>query len=156
VYEQYYLWVIPVLIIYSYLKKESGPAFVALGISVVVLPILILSVFLTGTEYYWIPFNLPADTAIVAVLPSTIVALGLIGITCSKGPLAILKTWKGMLVSASLALWFSFGFAYYAYYGVPPLGVFWYFVSFMIILAAVVFLFKRFRSIVAVKELSGS
>jgi Gpi18-like mannosyltransferase len=156
VYEQYYLWVIPVLIIYSYLKKESGPAFVALGISVVVLPILILSVFLTGTEYYWIPFNLPADTAIVAVLPSTIVALGLIGITCSKGPLAILKTWKGMLFSASLALWFSFGFAYYAYYGVPPLGVFWYFVSFMIILAAVVFLFKRFRSIVAVKELSGS
>jgi ABC-type polysaccharide/polyol phosphate export permease len=57
-----------------------------------------------------------------------------------------------MLVSASLALWFSFGLAYYAYYGFPPLGVFWYFVSFMIILAAAVFLFKRFRSSAAAKN----
>jgi hypothetical protein len=155
VYEQYYLWVIPVLIIYSYLKKESGPALIALGISVVVLPIWVFSVFLTGIEYYWIPLNLPADTAIVAVLPSTIVALGLIGITCSKGPLAILKTWRGMLVSASLALWFSFSLAYYAYYGCPPLGVFWYLASFMITLTAAVFLFKRFRSKEAVKRPLG-
>jgi hypothetical protein len=145
VYEQYYLWVIPVLIIYAYLKKESGPAFIALGISVVVLPIWIFGVFLTGTEYYWIPLNFPADTAILAILPSTIVTLGLISITYSKGPLAILKTWKGMLVSASLALWFSFSLAYYAYYGVPPLGLFWYLISLTIVLIVATFLHGKPR-----------
>jgi hypothetical protein len=89
-------------------------------------------------------------------LPSTIVALGLIGITYPNGPLAILKTWKGMLFSASLALWFSFGVAYYAYYGYPPLGVFWYLASFMIALVAAIFLFKKFRSQESVKESPGS
>lgn len=145
VYEQYYLWIIPILIIYSCLKKESGPTFVALGISVVVLPVWVFSVFLTGIEYYWIPLNLPADTAIVAVLPSTIVALGLIGVTCSQGPLAILKTWKGMLVSASLALWFSFSLAYYAYYRVPFLGAIWYPISLIVALIGVAFFTKAFR-----------
>jgi hypothetical protein len=140
------LWIIPVLIIYSYIKKETGLPLVALGLSVVVLPIWSFSIFLTGTEYIWIPLNLPADTAILAVLPSTLVTLGLIGITCSKGPLAIFKTWKGMLFSASLALWFSFGFAYYAYYGVPPLGVLWYFILIAIISIAATFLYRKLRS----------
>jgi Gpi18-like mannosyltransferase len=146
VYEQYYLWVIPILIIYSYLTKESGFALAALGLSVVVLPVWSFSVFLTGTEYYWIPLNLPADTAIIAILPSAIVALSLIGLTCLKGPFALLKTWKGMLISAIVTLWFSFGFAYYVYYGFLPLGVFWYFASSIIILATAVFLFKKFGS----------
>jgi hypothetical protein len=145
-YEQYYLWIIPVLIIYSYVKKESGFALAALGLSVVVLPGWSFSIFFTGTEYIWIHLNLPADTAIMAVLPSVIVALGLIGIAFSKGPLAILKTWEGMLFSAGVALWFSFGLAYYAYYGFPPLGVFWYLASSIIILTTAVFLFKKFRS----------
>jgi hypothetical protein len=144
-YEQYYLWIIPVLIIYSYVKKESGFALAALGLSVVVLPVWSFSIFFTGTEYIWIHLNLPADTAIMAILPSAIVALSLVGIA-SKGPLAILKTWEGMLFSAGVALWFSFGLAYYAYYGFPPLGVFWYLASFIIILATAVFLFKKFRS----------
>ena len=146
VYEQYYLWVIPVLIIYSFLKKESGFAVAALGLSVVVLPIWSFSIFFTGTEYIWIHLNLPADTAIMAILPSAIVALSLVGIAFSKGPLAILRTWKGMLFSAGIAVWFSFGLAYYFYYGFPPLGVFWYLASFIIISATAVFLFKKFRS----------
>ena len=146
VYEQYYLWVVPVLIIYSFLKKESGFAVAALGLSVVVLPVWSFSIFLAGAEYYWLPLSLPADTAILAVLPSPIVALSLIGMLFPKGPFAVLRTWKGMLVFAGNASWFSFGFAFYCYYGLFPLGVFWYLVSFVMVLLAVVFLFKWFKA----------
>lgn len=145
VYEQYYLWVIPVLVIYSFLKKESGFAVAALALSVVVLPVWSFSIFLTGAEYYWLPLSLPVDTAIVAVLPSPIVALSLIGVLCSRGPFVVLRTWKGMLIAASAATWFSFGFAFYGVYGFLPLGVFWYLVSFMLVLTAAVFLFMWFK-----------
>jgi hypothetical protein len=144
VYEQYYLWVIPVLIIYSSIKRVSGPRFVALYIALWASPILLLGTLLAGVDYYWIPLNLPADSAIVAVLPSTIIALGLIGITFSNGLLAILKTWRGMLFSASLAMWFSFGLAYYAYYRVPFLGAVWYPTSLVIALIGMAFFAKTF------------
>ncbi len=145
VYEQYYLWIIPLLITYSYLKKESGLALMAVVLSVVVLPVWSFSLFLTGTGYYWIPMNLPVDTAIVAVLPSAVVALSLIGITYSRGKLVILKTWQGMLFSVGLVLWFSFHFIYYIHYGFLPLGIMWYLASAVIIIAAAVVLFKLFK-----------
>jgi len=145
VYEQYYLWIIPILIIYSYIKRESGFALAALGLSVVVLPIWSFSIFFTGTEYIWLHLTLPADTAIIAVLPSAIVALSLVGMVCSWGPFAVLRTWKGMLVFASNASWFSFACAFYGVYGCLPFGVFWYLVSFVMVLLAVVFLFKWFK-----------
>jgi hypothetical protein len=145
VYEQYYLWVIPVLLVYAYLKETPGLALAAMGISVVVLPIWQFGVFLTGAGYNWITLNMPADAAILGVLPSAMAALALIGVTCSKGSLTILKTWKGMLVSASLALWFSFGLVYYAYYRVPVLGANWYMISLMLALTGVAFFAKTLR-----------
>jgi hypothetical protein len=145
VYEQYYLWVIPILIIYSYDKENSWMKYTSLSISIFSFPILLLSVLLTGVEYYWLPVNLPSDAAIMAVLPSTQILIALIGILIPKGS-KILKTPRGWIASTTLASWFSVSLAYHAYYGKPPLGGAWYLISLLIAPAATYLLYKEFKN----------
>jgi hypothetical protein len=145
VYEQYYLWIVPILIMYSHFKKTSGPAFVAECIALLACPILLFGMFFSP-EWVWLPIKFPVDNALVAVLPSMLVACGLLSITKLKGPLALLRTGKGMAAFAGSTLWFSFSLAYYAYYRVPFLGVFWFPVSVTVILMVVAFAYKNIKS----------
>ena len=143
VYQYYYLLVIPFLIIYAYSKRESGSAYAAVILSLVSAPIFLLGPLVSGTDYYWIPLNIPADTQILAVIPSTVVAFALLGILNLKGPLRILKTDLGFIVSSGIATWFTFGFAYYGYYNFPFLGIIWYFISLILILMSAAFFYLR-------------
>jgi hypothetical protein len=139
VYEQYYLWIIPILIAYSYLKNESAPAFLAFGLGV--LPILGSAGKVTvGTDYYYgIPISASEFVAFISVLPSTLAILGAIYLLDSKGPLSMLKTFRGMVAAAGPTLWFVFSLAYYAYYKMPFLQTWWYAISFLIVALAAYF-----------------
>ena len=145
VYNYYYLLVIPLLIMYSYRKNLLGPLFAAAFLSLATAPIFLLGSLVYGAPYYWISLNLPADTSIISVIPSTLAVLAFLSILAVRGPLKVLRSGWGMSVSAGIATWFSFGFAYYAYYGVPFLGLIWYPFSIVIALAGVVFFAKVFR-----------
>jgi hypothetical protein len=146
VYEQYYLWIIPILIIYSYLIEAPKYRSIALCISLASSPILLFGTFLTGIEYYWIPLNLPIDASIVATLPSILVALCLINIADLKGPLEILKTNRCMLFLICLTLWLSYSFAYYIYYKVFLLGVLFFLTLLIIFLIILFFLYKKLKT----------
>ena len=139
VYEQYYLWVIPILIIYSFVTDATAPLLVALSLGIILIPPL-LGTLIAGTAYYYgVPGNLPVDMAMLTVLASSLVVCGLISLADLKGRLAILKTDRGMAALAGPALWFSFTLAFYTYYRVPFLGAAWYPISLVIALTAATF-----------------
>lgn len=148
VYQYYYLLVIPFLIIYAYSKRESGAAYAAVILSLVSAPIFLLGTLVSGTDYYWIPLKIPADTEILAVIPSTVVVFAFLCMLNLKGPLRILKTDLGFTISSGIAIWFTFGFAYYGYYNFPFLGTIWYFISLVLILLGVAFFYfgRKIRS----------
>jgi Gpi18-like mannosyltransferase len=145
IFEHYYLLVLPVLIMYVYPKRLTGPLFAAAFLSVAAAPIVLLGSLVYGAPYYWLSLKLPADTSILSVIPSTLAALAFLSILPVRGPLKVLKSGWGMSVCAGIATWFSFGLAYYAYYGVPFLGLIWYAFSVVITVAGVVFFAKVFR-----------
>lgn len=145
VYEQYYLWIVPILIMYSYFKRASGPVLVAGCITLLACPILLFGMFFSP-KWVWLPLNFPVDNALVAVLPSVLVACGLLSIARLKGSLAFLKTGKGMATFAGSTLWFSFSLAYHACYGAPFLGALWYPASVTIVLIAAALIHKNLKS----------
>ena len=146
VYEQYYLWVIPILIMYSYVKRATAPGFVALILSITLIPPLLGTVVAGAAYYYGVSLNFPVDMAMLTLLASTLVVCGLISVADLKGRLVVFEADRGIAALAGPALWFSFTLAYYAYYGAPFLGVIWYPISIAIILTATTFLYKRLRS----------
>jgi hypothetical protein len=138
VYNYYYLLVLPLLIMYAYRKKLAGPLFAALFLSILAAPIFLLSCLVYGAEYYWLPLNLPADPAIMSVIYSVLAAVAFLSVF-ARGRLKFLQTVSGVSVSAAIASWFSFGIAYFAYYGVPFLGAVWYGLSLVAVVGGVVF-----------------
>ncbi len=145
VFEHYYLLVLPLLIIYVYRKKLAGPLFAGVLLSIVAAPIVLLGSLVYGAGYFWIPVSLPADTCIMTVIPSTVAAFAFLSLFAAKGPLRVLKTGGGFAVSVGAATWFTFGFAYFAYYGAPFLGAIWYVISLLVALAATAFFAKALR-----------
>jgi uncharacterized membrane protein len=147
IFDHYYLLVLPLLIIYAYQKKSAGSLFAVVAISVVAAQLFLFGSLVFGAEYYWIPLNLPADTSIIAVIPSAVTAVSFLTVLPFKGRFEIFKSASGFLFSVGVAVWFSFGLAYYGYYQVPFLGAVWYVLSFLIALLGVVFFAKAFRRI---------
>jgi hypothetical protein len=145
IFEHYYLLVLPTLIIYVYHKKLTGPLVAGVLLSIVAAPIVLLGSLVYGAVYYWIPISLPADTCILTVIPSTVAALAFLSLFEEKGPLRVLRTGPGFAVSLGTAIWFTFGLAYFAYYGVPFLGVIWYVISLLVAFAAAAFFAKALR-----------
>jgi hypothetical protein len=146
VYDQYYIWFLPILFIFAWIKQAHGISLSAAFLSLAAAPIFLLGILTVGAEYYWINLKLPSDTSIISVIPSTIVVLAFLSTLNVKGPLRILKTINGMSVAAGIATWFTFGFAYYGYYGFPFLGLIWYFISLLIVLLGAVFFTKAIRN----------
>ena len=68
VYEQYYLWVIPILIIYSFVTGATAPLLVALSLGIILIPPLV-GTLIGGTAYYYgVPLDLPVDMAMLTLL----------------------------------------------------------------------------------------
>jgi hypothetical protein len=145
VYEQYYLWVIPILIMYSYVKRARAPGFVGLILGITLIPPL-LGTVLAGTAYYYgVSLNFPVDMAMLTLLSSTLVVCGLISVADWKGRLAVFETDRGIAALAGPALWFTFTLAYFAYYKIPFLGAVWYPISLAIGLTGATFLYTKLR-----------
>lgn len=145
VYEQYYLWAIPILILYSYVRRVSGAQFVASSLGIVLTPPL-FGTLVAGTAYYYgLPVNPPVDMAILTVLASTLVVCGLVSIAHLKGRLAVFETDRGMAALAGPALWFAFTLACYGYYKTLFLGMAWYPISVSIGLGGAAFLYKKLK-----------
>jgi len=123
IYPQYYLWILPVLVLYALASSKAAPATAGfiLGGSVagIVVP---LGLLLVGRTYYFTPVNTPADSAIMAVLPTFVVIATLLSVV----DLSRIKTdWMSLaefILLVSLGGWLSVEFTNYAYYGVFPLG----------------------------------
>jgi len=145
VFEHYYLLVLPTLIVYVCQKKLTGPLFAGVILSIVAAPIVLLGSLVYGAAYYWIPISLPADTCILTVINSTVAALAFVSLLGGRGRLRILGTVPGIGVLLGTVVWFSFGLAYFAYYGGPFLGAIWYVISLLVALAAAVFFAKALR-----------
>jgi len=140
VYEQYYLWVIPVFIIYSYVTGATAPLLVALSLGITLIPPLLGTLIVGTTYYYGLPLDLPVEMAMLTLLASSLVVCGLVSVADLRGRLAVLRTDWGMAALAGPSLWFSFTLAYYGYYRVPFLGPVWYPISLAIALTAATFL----------------
>jgi hypothetical protein len=143
VYEQYYLWVIPILILYSYVKRASAPGFVAMTLGITLACSQLGTIIAGAAYYYGIPLNLPFDMSILTLLASTMVVCGLITVASMKGRLAIFESDRVMAALEGPALWFSVTLAFYARYKTPILGMAWYPISFAIALTGGAFLYWK-------------
>lgn len=141
VYEQYYLWILPILLVYGYVRRQSVFVLFSMLLSVFVLPFASFGVFLSGAEYYWFNVRLPVDVAVVAVLPSVVVVFVLVCLFVSL--LGYNLGWRWLMLFFGVASWFALGFAYNACYGVFPFGVSWFGFSLIIVCCVVVLCLRK-------------
>ena len=118
IYEQYYLWILPLLVLYSFINGKVAPTFLGVMLGGIVAGINVpLGLLLVGKLYYFTVPNLPADGAILAVLPSYFVAVILLSIVDLKRIRADFASVDFILL-VSLGGLLSFEFVRYAYYEV--------------------------------------
>ncbi len=156
IYEQYYLWVIPVLIAYSYVRRVSSPRFVALAIGLA-LTLPQGALLAVGQFYYGIPLSVPEDMVMMTLVASSLAVCGLVSILDLKGRLKIFETATGIATLAVLASWFSFTIAYFGYHKHAFLGDLWYLISFALLATAAILLHRQMlrASVVAVRHSVG-
>jgi hypothetical protein len=93
----------------------------------------LIGTFVVGTEYYWIPLNLPVDAAIINILPSIVVVCSLSYVFLSKTMDCIVNWIYTSMTSVIVASWISLSFAYYLYYKNLLFGYYWYHISTLMI-----------------------
>ncbi len=119
IYEQYYLWVLPFMILYSFSSSKVTPSVVGFMLgSVVGCIVAPLGLLLTGRTYFFTRVNLPADVAIAGVLPTCIVAVILLSVVDLAEIEGSFMIFLDFLLLVSLSVWLSFELARYTYYGI--------------------------------------
>ena len=122
IYEQYYLWILPFLTLLSFAFRKATLATAGFMLGSIVGGIVVpLGLLLAGRLYYFTPVSLPAEGAIIAVLPTFIVVATLLSVVDLR---RIRGDWISLadyILLVSLGGWLSVEGAYLAYYGVLSL-----------------------------------
>jgi hypothetical protein len=132
VYEHYYLWIIPLLIIYSAINDDDFYLLTSVAVSVLSYPIYQLGYFLVGEHYHWLLVNLPIDAVLLNSTITSVLLLILVYLFmgCRYD---FLKDMEFKLMLILNVMWFSYTLSYFFIYDKLYLDHLWFVVTLSLI-----------------------